>query len=149
MYGDLVPKAKKLVGKYNIGHSPRDLKHGVSFFFFKFSKDLGFKFARPRRGKSSLKNRDLNYKRQKLAARHGLAPPVYRKLSFKLAGETYYGFITGVASRVGQGNYSPELGRKLENIGINHLDLHAFNIGMYKGKLVCIDFDRRSVPGRA
>lgn len=66
----------------------------------------------------------------------------------KYDGKMYYAFKTEIASKVGslptEGRMYDSLMRKLHKIGYGN-DMHERNIGIVKGKLVCIDFGRDSL----
>lgn len=128
---------------------------GVSCSYVQWTKNVGLKLF------TCKYTRDHSYKGQKRAAEHKLAPKVGKKLQFKalsFGGDDYnapnptpitiYGFFTETA-RIG-GRRPPSdravmrLSEKLDDIGINHFDLHECNVGKIGNRVVCIDFDTAS-----
>lgn len=128
------------------------VSEGGTFRFVKIAKHYGAKFTYYEL------LRDYAYDHQKLASEHRLAPPVFDKFSFKYDDDNgdgpefnqYYGYITAYARSPmdfpSERAYK-KLEKELEEIGIYHSDLNESNVGYYKRKLVCIDFDRESCDG--
>ena len=136
---------------------------GVECFFYVLDKLHGVKMW------CTLAEANENYEAQKRAADLGLAPPVVGNVFTVQDGD--YGFITRsakvlckrkwpiptwVTEEMNSGIFQnaqmledkgelpegyTELGRLLHNNGFWVGDLHAFNCGIYEGKLVCIDLD--------
>lgn len=93
--------------------------------------------------------RNKCYTRQELAARYGLGPGVGESFDVVMkSGRIAFCYMTKIASQVGEidtyDDYAylrvEKLENKLRNIGLNARDMHAMNMGVFNGRLVCIDF---------
>lgn len=138
----------------------RKVSGGASAAYIKWNNRVGLKLF------ADVRNRNSSVRRQRKAAKHGLAPRVGDLISietfhFQSASASSYsndycsikviqlfGFFTEHAS--GVGNYHAdsavaELEENLRKIRINHPDLHDYNVGWINRKLVCIDFDNISM----
>jgi hypothetical protein len=107
--------------------------------YVKLTKNIGAKLY------SSKKTRDGSMARQALAAKHLLAPKVGEKLSFKMRGSNYYGYLTQNAKIIKDlkgFNWSKvgDLQNKLKLIGLQCHDLHNENVAVIGERVVTIDF---------
>jgi hypothetical protein len=128
-------------------------KTGIECMFVRMTKTSGIKIF------PTLRSAKTSFRRQKLAAKHGLAPKTFSKTirgidignlrRYDRDEDVFYmykiGFyyVTEVASDVGK--YVPtsqinRLDKGLRKIGLKGGDLHFHNVGKVQGKWVCIDF---------
>lgn len=144
---------------------------GVEATFFPIDEKWGIKYWLD----SDL--RDMNYKYQNHASKHGLAPSVGRNIDFThpRSDKIVYGFFTEIcpnilslnpeynrispffASYKQDDDYNmdfdhynlPNLKKQLKDIGfVDVCDLHNANVGfMDDGRFVCIDFGQMLLQG--
>jgi len=125
---------------------------GLECLYVQLTKNCGIKVF------PGLRDCKVSFRKQKLAARHKLAPKVFSKAIKKINVKNfkYYGcptktfinnvgyfYETEVASNVGEGvnlKKGVALEKALKRIGISTGDLYENNMGRVRGKLVCIDF---------
>ena len=126
---------------------------GCFNFFFKVTDRIGIK------GTMSEAERDGNYDRQSLAAKHGLGPEVFGKIDFEYKGKKVFAYFTEIVTvfndelstkeyihfyRFHKENIGGLCDELEEKIGFVFLDCHNGNTGIKNGKLICIDFDDSS-----
>ena len=139
-------------------------KQGIECMFIRTSKTRGVKIFCNKR------EIEFSYNKQKLAAKHGIGPKVYsgikmcstcnlREYDDSFSGSGSWGevitrsygyyYITEFAkvrklNKKEQKQIKP-LEEKMEKLDLGSYDLHDKNMGMIRGRLVCIDFGKESV----
>lgn len=135
-------EAKRIVAEMKTHLSGTD-DSGVSCGFRRINARWGVKVY-PRRT-----CRNKCYRNQEIAAKYKLGPGVGEAFDVVMkSGRIAFCYMTKIASQVGEidtyDDYEylrvEKLENKLRNIGLNARDMHAMNMGMFNGRLVCIDF---------
>jgi len=147
-------KRKEHIFRRNITDK-KNIKYGVACFFVPVTERSGLKMY------GNAGDRNYAYRLQTRAAKHDLAPEVGEKFKLKIFGVSYvscgaikdlwvntvYGYVTEkvrVPKIVGY-RREEELADALEAVGLEAGDLRPDNMGIKKGRLVCIDFDECSM----
>lgn len=124
-------------------------RNGATNLFFPLNDEIGVK--------ASLDEwvRDSNYETQKRASEFDLGPLTYGTVEFTYLGKQWYGYLTEIVKTLGVneayaiddyfGKVKILVEALRENIDFNFSDSHSGNIGIKKGKFVCIDFDSQEV----
>lgn len=149
----LVIESRNIVKEKWCERHSDEWQSGVWCFFRKLDTDKtwGIKCY------TSKDDRDICYARQKLAAKHGLAPKVGGKMYSVVNGQRIYCFITQVVTTTREymqihRNYDwyedeqySQLRTDLEKkCKLDGCDMHSGNIGFIGDKMVCIDFSHMS-----
>ena len=146
MQNDLVTRAK--MAAKSLPRNRQWWKYGVHAMFRKLTTEWGMKFF------IFQGQRDETWTIQRKLARHGLAPQVGRKFSFRLHNTDFFGYITEialVASDLQPDTEDYETFYYDDNkfhveqayrqlMGYYPSDTHDGNFGILRGKLVMIDF---------